>query len=291
MKKWIFTLFTSAALFAAELKPGLQRLLERFNIEATQSREEILSEVQQLWLRKFGQERWELPAYSPDDHADIVDDLFAMGYIGEIGPQKKYYDYCLVLGATIPSMKKRLEYLGDLWWRGVRFTHLVFLASNRPISQKGDRMAANESFRDEMEALIFLYENSALPRELKEVPVKIALAKRNMGRANTTDTLAAWLAENPSPGSALAISTQPHVKYQEAVLCGLLPEEFSVEVVGSRASEEMNLASALDAYARTLYTKLEIEKKNRYPQPYEKPWNRPSSPQEHSTRKQAPADH
>jgi len=291
MKKLIFALVASLALFASDAPPALQSLLNRFGIEATQSKESIVRETQRLWLRKSGQERWDLPTFESSDREGLLIDLRSLGYIDETPPLKKSYDYCLFLGAAIPSMEKRLEYLGDLWNRGVRFNQLVFLASDRPLSQKGDQTLPNENYKNEMEALVFLFKNSSLPCELKNLPLKTVVATRDIGRANTADTVRAWLEINPTPGSALAISTQPHVKYQEAVLLSILPNTFSVETVGPGAPNSLNLAVALDACARTLYVKLESEKKSLYAETNEKPWNCPSSAKEHATRKQAPASH
>lgn len=295
MKKLLFTFITalvvSLTLFASEVSPALESLLSRFGIEANQPLEGIVDDTQRLWLRKPGQERWDLPDFPPGDRVGLVRDLCNYGFIEEVRPAQTSYTYSIILGATIPSMQKRIEYLGTLWNRGVRFERLVFLASNRELCLKGDRTLPNESFKNEMEALLYLFKNSSLPKELKELPLDVVLAKRDVGRPNTADTVRAWLEKSPSPGCALAISSQPHVQYQAAVLRGLLPKAIPIETVGPEASQELNIGVALDACARTLYAELEIERKSRYTYPYEKSRNRPGSTQEHPPQRQASAAH
>ena len=55
-----------------------------------------------------------------------------------------------------------------------------------------------------------------------------------------------------TPGNILAISNQPYVGYQNAVLQNLLPNTFGIETVGKSASPNIKITTALDTLARWL---------------------------------------
>ena len=77
-------------------------------------------------------------------------------------------------------------------------------------------------------------------------------------RPNTGDTIIAWLKHNPKPGEILAISSQPYVQYQDAVLKTLIPHGFSTETIGpATVGDSEAIAVNLDNVARILYQEQE----------------------------------
>lgn len=72
-------------------------------------------------------------------------------------------------------------------------------------------------------------------------------------RPTTEDTIKKWLETNPSSGTCLAISNNPHIGYQHSVLKTYLPDEFKLETVGSSASLELPMAFYLGEMARWMY--------------------------------------
>jgi hypothetical protein len=71
-------------------------------------------------------------------------------------------------------------------------------------------------------------------------------------RPTTGDTVTAWLALHPQPGSYLAISSQPHVLYQGIFLKRALPDTFNGETIGY-ASERQKMVVYADSFARALH--------------------------------------
>lgn len=88
----------------------------------------------------------------------------------------------------------------------------------------------------------------SLPKDMKYVPVHFVDtpgtydAQGVWRRPNTDDSVKYWLISHPQPGHILAVSNQPHVIYQDAVLKTLLPFSFTVESVGPAARSSYHLA-------------------------------------------------
>jgi hypothetical protein len=114
----------------------------------------------------------------------------------------------------------------------------------------------------------FLYDHSHMTDAMKKIPVQLISAPMIseesgiLRRPLTADTLSAWLATNPTPGTCLAISNQPYVAYQQTVLKTLLPSDFSVQTVGAATSEPTEKISImLDTLARILFQELQFLQK------------------------------
>ena len=76
-----------------------------------------------------------------------------LGFINELLPSQKLYDYCLVFGSTIEAMEARLTYLVEMWKRGLRFRSLSFLTGERPLSSAIEESAPH--LRTESELVHF----------------------------------------------------------------------------------------------------------------------------------------
>ena len=118
-----------------------------------------------------------------------------------------------------------------------------------------------DGIKTETELFIYLFEKHPLygitPHLVIDAPKQI-LVDGTIRRLNTFSTVVEWLKTNPEKGSCLAISTQPFVGRQEAVLRSLLPIDFEVEAVGPQMKREYPLSIYLDNFAKWL--KYEQEK-------------------------------
>ena len=85
-------------------------------------------------------------------------------------------------------------------------------------------------------------------------------------RPNTADTIDAWLAGSPKPGSCLFVSNQPYAGYQKSVVDTIMSKGFSVEIIGPAAAENLEVAKYLDTIARWMYQenkRLQVQRKIR----------------------------
>ena len=219
---------------------------------------DIIEETQSKWLRPKGKERWEILEISKEQKQFVLDWAQAQGLYSSWEPTSNHYDKALILGATTGHMTMRLNYLKELWNKGVRFDEVVWLTGDRPLDKNIDDLrdvAANES-----QAAPIIWESADLPQEMKSLPVRfIATPMKNkqgvLTRPNTMDTLVTWL-ETTDPCKALFVSSQPFCGYQFAIINTALPETFTFDVVGSGADPSSHPAAAaitLDSIARWLY--------------------------------------
>ncbi len=189
--------------------------------------------------------------------------LVNLGLVEGMNAQKSQYDYAVVLGATTNSVRDRLRFLIRTWQHGIRFREIVFLGSARLLDPRLEPIprwrhkAARPKTETDMMKIVFA--QTKVPKGWQAIKVRFvdAPAKPDgaggMRRPNTADTVEAWLKESPTPGTVLAISNQPFVLYQHAVLTSLLPRTFSVDSAGSRADPKVSIALCLDSLARLLY--------------------------------------
>ncbi|USE37554.1 hypothetical protein [Endozoicomonas sp. SCSIO W0465] len=229
---------------------------------------ESMIDTSQIWRRKPGQERWELPALNiSTSQVDRAFDLLeTLGLISPIAPLIKQYDYALLLGSTAPGMKRRLDYITDWWSQGVRFKRLIFLVGQRPLTPGADYLDILKRQPDknldpfpftETEAAIMLHQLVPMPEAIRAVPVEFIDTPRNWRngfwhRPNTRDTLKHWLKADPIPGAALVISDQPHGVYQKEVVRQELPG-FVIDLMAGPADPAATLPVYLDALALWLY--------------------------------------
>ncbi len=122
----------------------------------------------------------------------------------------------------------------------------------------------------ESEMMRFVFDQTDLPFDRNiitfiDTPMQTK-ADGSLTRPTTADTVHSWLAQDPVPGSCLAISNQPFVCYQDTVIRTYLKDlhsKFSIETVGEGVSEsernDLKIAVTLDAIARWLY-QLKVQK-------------------------------
>ncbi len=259
--------------------PALQELLTKCDMTHDGTLADIVAQTQKAWLRPAGLERFHVnDAYTK--RKEEFHPLFVrLGLIDEVMPQQKWYRYAVVHGANVLVVRARLAYLAKIWQAGVRFQQLVFLTGQRildPVQETEQALCdRNQDIlpirsdwqydrqdlpTNETEMMRFIYEQAAVPAELRAVPLTVIDAPQiiddrgNTKRPNTQSTIHEWLKTNPEPGRCLAISNQPFVGYQDSVMRTELPAGFDLETVGlALPSVYESVALCLDSLARWLY--------------------------------------
>jgi len=223
-------------------------------------------------------ERWEIEEVVPHLREDVMPILDKLGMLKEFFPSEKKYDSALILGALTPSVRKRLNYLGDLWENGIRFDKIVFLGGERPLEPtkespgilfdrkneelliRVDWQPPKEMPKTELEMMRMVWDQAKLPREMKKIrtqwidaPMKPNSAGIKLLRPTTEDSIKIWREVKPIERKILAVSNNPHIGYQESVLKTYLPKDFNVETVGPAASLKLPLAFYLGEMSRWLY--------------------------------------
>lgn len=228
--------------------------------------EAILEYLQANWIQAE-KERWQMQGKCEEKRERAIPILRELGCIDSIRAKEKEYDYALVLGSLENTMQKRLDFLYQEWKRGVRFKQIVLLTGQRELNPDKENFPPKIS--TETELFIHLFKNSPLANLVPFVVIDAPQEKRKDGtynRPNTASTIRSWLASSPKPGKCLAISTQPFVGYQEAVLRFYLPETFTIETVGpatekGHGASHCSMGIYLDNFGRwLLYEKMREQK-------------------------------
>ena len=266
-------------------QPAFQELLKITGLPQTQSLADIVEQTQKHWLRPSNKERWEIEQDKFEAMRDeAMQQLDKLNYLEEIQPQSQQYDTAIILGALVGRVRTRLAYLVKLWNQGIRFQEIVLLGGGRPLdpTQESEQELYNDNavlplkqdwqkpkspLRTEADMLRFVYENSELPDGMRQLPVTIVdtpmqrVNDQQSRRPSTQDTIEEWLRgiNNPKGMQCLAISNQPYVGYQGAVLKGLLtPQNINVETVGHGANGHETMWVYLDSLARHLWQEQHI---------------------------------
>jgi len=257
---------------------ALLQLLKIMNIEHDGTLRTIVKETQKKWLRPAGQERWEEQNYFIYTN-DTLSSLFEELYLTqEIKPLKQQYTYAVLLGGSISDIRNRLSYLIRLWKDGIRFETIIVFTGKRPLDQNIDSLElllhnthATLPFKQdwqvngqlpytETEMIKFIFNQIKTPKAWNAIPIVFVdtpmqkTENGNVRRPNTQDTINEWLTVyHPEPGSILALSHQPFIGYQGAVLRKSLPVDFVIDTVGDIDFENEGTATILDALARWIY--------------------------------------
>ena len=227
------------------------------------------------FLREPGKERWELTSLYASKKIEIKSFCNDLNMIQEVPPHRKSFDYALLAGASIHRIRARISYLIKLWNQGIRFEKLIFLVGQRPVSTQLETYKefinkdnGHLSFKEnwqlkkephtETEIAIMVMEQSILPSEWEGIPIEfidtpMQKMENGLRRPSRQDTIFAWLATTPLPGTVLSISNQPFVGYDDAVLRRFVPPGFTIEAVGDEARKNIEPEVLLDTIARWLY--------------------------------------
>lgn len=269
---------------------SLQKILEKENIDPNLSFKKLIAVTQKKWLRPNNSERWHLEETKNKREQEAFLELFKnIGLVDSVLPTNNQYEYLLFMGGDIHGMQERLDFLTHLVKDGLSFKKLVLLTAERPLDDEhelvhlknmrsfdklrtnGDRESVRgepvepyfqqknfNHLKTEYDLLQFLYNKSDLPKLLDP---SVALTYINtpnlfkdgiLYRATTPDTIIDWLKLSPRSGSALVISSQPLIAYQNAVAQTLLPE-FLIDSAGPQSSTAVTTPEYFDTLARWLY--------------------------------------
>ena len=257
LKRLLFLLILTFSLFSSAI-PSNEVLLEIFNalevpLQDT-SLKGLADAAQENW-RQSG-ERWDFEERY--NGKEIVPLLKKTGCFETKYAKDNHYKYGLVLGATLPSVRKRIDFLIKEWNRGVRFEKIVFLTGQRPLNEK---LESSKEFlhgtlpKNETEVMLFVWNEVDLPKELKALPLEVIDAPPipPLERPTTQSTIEAFLKTQPTEGKCLAFSNQPYIGPQHATLKHFLPRSLPIETVGPLGGESLPASILLDNLARWLY--------------------------------------
>ncbi len=232
-------------------------LLEAMEVSHDGTLSSIVEATQKKWIRPAGKERWEIADLSAKEREKVIFHAERLGFFQERWPERKEYEYVLLLGATVFRMQKRIETMIRLWESGVRFHQIVILTGDRKLDPRVE--ALTEICETESEAAKALWKLAPIPDDMAAVPVIfIASPMIETGgikrRPATGDTISSWLSTHPKEGSCLFISNQPYCLYQDAVVRKMMPKGYFIETVGDEAEgSRQSAAVILDTIARWLY--------------------------------------
>ena len=277
----LLTFLLSAHALAADQalsQQQLETLSALLSATGTPHKKEFDSIVDatQRWRRKPDQERWEVAdlKLSNEQKKKVMGYLEALGLINQLKPDRTHFDYALVLGGTAPRMKGRFQHLIKLWNEGVRFNQIIFLSGQRPTLDDIDQtemlvadVIGSDASEDkkrkarpvtEKEAAEMVYMSTEMPEAMRNIKVDFFSTDRfwlvdRWQRGNTRDSIKNWAASHPKPGSALIVSNQPHLLYQQEVIRQELPKGFTTEATAQQSNTDGQLIMYLDALALWLH--------------------------------------
>lgn len=253
------TLFSWAAASSFVVPEEVKEMLRIMEVENDGALPSIVEATQKAWVRPTHKERWQIEDIDESKRSAILTLSEKMGLFIERKPSDTYYDYAIILGATTLRMQDRLNFLKHLLDSGITCKEIVFLVGTRPLDRSIEE--APSFCSTEAEAARYLWDVADLPPPYRLLPVSFNITGKVIDkgierRANTLDTVLNWLKTAPKPGKCLFISNQPYCFYQESVIEANMPEEFSIEIVGSGADPKKSKASViLDSIAQGLFWK------------------------------------
>ncbi len=218
----------------------------------------IIKATQKHWLRKPGTERWHIGTTYEGLRPQLLPLFSKLDMIEARQPTQTAYDYVLVFGGLQAQIQNRLSLALTLWQQGIRYKRLIFLLGERPLNPEKEPLISHPSSpKTEADLARIIFDQTDLPQgftaEIGFISSPMKQANGGLTRPTTADTVLKWIATNPSPGTILAVSNQPFVDYQQAVLTTLLPKSFIAETIGYEAQEDIPVGEILDTLARRLY--------------------------------------
>ena len=258
---------TEAPQIAGFKKADLEQVLKLTGVTYDGTLQDLVKVTQKGWLRPAGKERWEIEDKPHEKQKAELLPLFKnMGLVDAYEVTESSYDHVLFMGATVFRMALRMETLRDVLASPIAYKDIVFLSGCRYLTDNEKEFLVKRGWNPlaTTEAGIYprMFEEFKIPMD-KVVCIDSLETKKTDGtmyRPTTADTVKDWLKTNPTPGTALVISSQPFCHYQKVVTESLLPTTFRVKTVGVKAPEDTTVAVYLDTLARTLYQWVSTQK-------------------------------
>jgi hypothetical protein len=263
----------STPLFDNDGRPtaALSELLTLFEVEHDGTLSGIRDATQAAWYQagKLRAEITEKHGHKKEAALPLFEQL---GFMGAVKASHENYLHALVLGATVVAVRKRLAFLVSEWERGVRFSTLSLLGSERPLM--ADKESANvlldpnnadlpfdasvaapnilPTNEGEMMAMVYAQATSRFP--WGDLPMQLVVAPKIEGRnANTADTLLEWNKLSLMGGRCLVISSQPFVTYQGVIARKNLSRRHDVVDCAGYASAILPVTTYLDNVAKIIH--------------------------------------
>ncbi|WP_010298034.1 hypothetical protein [Candidatus Odyssella thessalonicensis] len=272
--------------------PALREIFKIIQLPAAGDIFTFSTLAQQHLLRPAGLWRWEVGASPYEDKASqLMPLLEKMGLRGPQQPIQQKYQTIFIHGTIFFNLRPRLKFLDALWEQGLRADDIILVAGQRPLNpevetgtalfdqahcpypfapgwQPPAHMPANQT-----EVGRLVWDQIILNRYLREqkltvltVPDPLDASTGQKRHANTGDTIWHWLKSSTSVRSCLAISNNPFIGYQDAVLREVMAEQKimvpspACETAGAAANADVGLSIYLDSLARWLYSEVKFLK-------------------------------
>ena len=258
---------TEAPQIAGFKKADLEQVLKLTGVTYDGTLQDLVKVTQKGWLRPAGKERWEIEDQPHEkQRAELLPLFKNMGLVDAYEVTESSYDHILFMGATVFRMALRMETLHEVIAKLTSYKDIIFLSGCRYLTDNEKEFLVKRGWNPlaTTEAGIYprMFEEFQIPMN-KVVCIDSLETKKadgTMYRPTTADTVKDWLKMNPTPGTALVISSQPFCHYQKVVTESLLPATFTVKAVGVKAPEDTTVAVYLDTLARTLYQWVSTQK-------------------------------
>lgn len=229
---------------------ALLELLDELHVTHEGNWPSIVQATQRLWLCEQSQEKREL--------SHQISTLFNELHLTEsLYADHGEYDYALVIGTSLPAYRDVLWHMKNEWERGIRFSKIVVLACNRPLSsgiESEDLLATSQypfrsswKFRgvlpkNEFEMAKVIFSQLDLPEEWDLLPVDFVEVCSPSGEPfGDIPDMKEWLNWSPNPGKLLLVSTQPYIARQELILRTMLHPFFTIDTSGPGISQVTTL--------------------------------------------------
>lgn len=252
----ILDLGLSRRLFSEELTPTpkLLQLLHFVGMpESENTIEKINNWAQKNLLRKG--ERWETQSNRFECTRSVIKPLLAdLGFVDAVKPSFNRYEGSIVHGS---NTRIRLHYLVELWKKGIRFSHLYLLSSDRLLEYAFEPSTGPKT---EYEMTKKVWE-SEIPDEMRQqvkvyfvnLPMRQDSQTGKLIRPNTDDTIETWLKQSPPIGRYLAVTNAPYMVRQDIIAKRIAPKEYTFDTVGPAIGEQEKIAILLDELARAIF--------------------------------------
>ena len=216
-------------------------------------------------VRTGSQERWQVKPmpWMETNKENNFQCLESLGFTEAIKPDEMAADALCILGSTMRSIKNRIKYAELLFDNGLKTEHIILLSGERAVKvdvdgteEELESIASNYHISDiskltETHLIQESYKNSLLSN--KASVYIIDTPTRNLPRPTTQTTIAElviWLKQHNDIKHIIFVSSQPHVKYQGAIVKEVLRNsgsQVSFEVVGDSYYDKENLYPIIEA--------------------------------------------
>lgn len=253
------------------------RILEILELNNSRDPSEVNRIMQENLLRKTERSEVIKKSYSEEKNMQLFQCFDNLRMRETVLPKNRNYDDIIIHGSTVVAMIKRMTFFLEKCAPFIIYKRIILLSGDRALSvdEKNNEIICkisekkNIKISTEAEAAkeIWCYlTNEKQPLQemiLISAPATID-SNGNKKRPTTYDTIVEWLRIKPDSKTCLAISSNPYIDYQHAVVKNTLDEKkesIYLETIGAH-SKEMRPEIYLDSLARWFYEEYKLYKKN-----------------------------